>query len=141
MPAAPASRHLLLFDGECGFCDRMTRFVLKRDRQDAFRFAPLQGPAGRAWVARFGEDPDRLDTFRVVVGYEGPEPRLLSRGRAGLFVLRELGGVWTLGRALGVLPTRLLDWGYGVVARNRHRLARHDACRLPTPAERAKFLD
>lgn len=132
--------HLLLYDGDCGLCQRVTLFVLARDRRDAFRFAPLQGPAGRAWVTRFGEDPDDLSTFRVVADYATDRPRLLSRGRAGLFVLDQLGGAWRLANALRVLPTRVLDWGYGLVARNRHRLAPH-ACPVPPPGVRWKFLE
>lgn len=133
---------LLLYDGVCGLCDRLTRFVLKRDRRDRFRFASLQGAPGRAWVARFGKDPDDLTTFYVVVGHDGPAPRLLARGRAGLFVLKELGGVWALSRVLSILPTRVLDWGYERVARNRYRwFGKLDACLVPSPEARSKFLE
>lgn len=136
--AAPT--HLLLYDGECGFCHRGVSFVLRHDKRDRFRFAPLQSRAGRAWVARFGDDPDDIATVRIVVDHEGPAPRMLTRGRAGVFILDQLGGAWRAGNALRVLPTALLDWGYGLVARNRHRLA-GDACPLPPPEARWKFVD
>ena len=134
-----AATHLLLYDGECGLCNRLNHFVLKRDARDRFRFAALQGTLGRAWVARFGSDPDELETFRVIVDHDGPTPRMLSRGRAGIFVLDRLGGAWRLANALRVLPTPLLDWGYDLVARNRHRIA-GDACPAPPPGARWKFL-
>lgn len=135
-------RHLLLYDGECGLCDRLVRFVLRRDKRDRFRFASLQSPQGRGWVRRFGKDPDELSTFYAVADFEREDRRLLSRGRAALFVLDELGGAWRASRALGVLPTRLLDWGYDRVAKNRHRLfGRADRCPIPDPAVRRKFLD
>jgi predicted DCC family thiol-disulfide oxidoreductase YuxK len=62
-------RHLLLYDGECGLCNRLNRFVLRRDRRDRFRFAALQGEVGRAWAARLGRDPDDLSTFLVVADF------------------------------------------------------------------------
>ena len=34
---------VLLYDGLCGFCDRMVQFILKHDPGGAMRFAPLQG--------------------------------------------------------------------------------------------------
>lgn len=135
--------HLLLYDGECGLCDRLTQFVLKRDRHDRFRFAPLQSRVGRAWVQRFGRDSDDLDTFYVVAHYEDERKRrLLSRSDAGLFVLDELGGGWKAAKALRVFPRRLRDWGYDRIANNRHRLfGKHDACLLPAPGVRWKFLE
>ena len=44
---APA---VILYDGVCGFCDRTVRFVLQRDPDARFRFAPLQRVRrGRPW--------------------------------------------------------------------------------------------
>jgi predicted DCC family thiol-disulfide oxidoreductase YuxK len=43
---------------------------------------------------------------------------------------------------LGVLPTRLLDFGYGFVARRRYGwFGRYDACVLPPPEQRSRFID
>lgn len=120
----------------------MTRFLATRDRHDRLRFVALQSETGRAWVQRFGEDPDALTTFYVVVGFEGDAPRLLARGRAALFVLAALGWPWRAAGILRPLPTRLLDAAYGFVARRRYRwFGQLDACLVPTPALRAKFLD
>lgn len=45
---------LILFDGECGLCSRLVRFVAARDRAGRFRFVSLQGEAGRRECARLG---------------------------------------------------------------------------------------
>ena len=43
---------------------------------------------------------------------------------------------------LRVLPRWLRDLGYDLVARTRYRLfGRYDACPLPDPRHRARFLD
>jgi len=42
---------------------------------------------------------------------------------------------------LWIVPRPIRNWGYTVIARNRYRwFGRHVTCRLPTPAERARFL-
>ncbi|HET6346253.1 MAG TPA: DCC1-like thiol-disulfide oxidoreductase family protein, partial [Myxococcota bacterium] len=65
----------------------------------------------------------------------------LCRARAILTLLVQLGGPYRLLTPLGWLPTKLLDWGYGRVARLRYRIfGRLEACRLPTAAERSRFL-
>ena len=41
-----------------------------------------------------------------------------------------------------MVPRRLRDWGYNLVARTRYRIfGRYDACPLPTPETRSRFLD
>ena len=133
---------ILLYDGVCGLCNRSVQFVLKRDRLGIFRFAPLQGTYAADVLTRHGRDPARLDTVIVVLDPGQPTERLLSKARAALFVLKTLGGVWGATRVFGLLPDVLLNAGYDLVARSRYRLfGKLDACRLPDPATRARFLD
>jgi predicted DCC family thiol-disulfide oxidoreductase YuxK len=128
---------ILFYDGVCGLCDRLVQFVLRRDRRALFRFAPLQSDAALQTLGHFGKDPRDLNTVYALTS----DGRLLRKGRAVLWVLRQLGFPWSLAVAFGALPTAVLDWFYDRVARNRYRLfGRLDSCRLPSPAERARFL-
>jgi predicted DCC family thiol-disulfide oxidoreductase YuxK len=134
--------HLLLYDGDCGFCSRAVRFVLRRDHAAVFRFAPLQGPLAATLLPRFGADPGQLDTLLVVADLGGPGERLLRRGGAVLLVLDSLGGRWRrLGRMLRLVPRPVLDLGYRLVARVRHRLGGPgDRCELLGPELRNRFI-
>ncbi|MEN9798581.1 MAG: hypothetical protein RL653_2277 [Pseudomonadota bacterium] len=133
--------HLLFFDGTCGLCDGFVQFVLARDRMERFRFAPLQGELARATLARFGVDATALQTVYVLADRELGGERLLGRSDAVLFVLSQLPAPWCLGAAMRAVPRGLRDAVYGVVARHRYRVfGRTEACRLPSPSERARFL-
>jgi predicted DCC family thiol-disulfide oxidoreductase YuxK len=136
-------RHIIFFDGVCGLCDRAVQFVLPRDRRGRFLFAPLQSAIAVEKLAPFGVDASDLDSVFVLADARGSSPRLLARGRAILFILRELGGAWgVLARLAGVAPTVVIDWFYRRVARSRYRLfGKLDACRLPAAGERERFLD
>lgn len=139
---ATSAHHLLLFDGVCGLCDRLVQFVLRHDRVDRFRFAALQSPLAGNLLRGYDRDATDLDTVYVIADYGEPAAKLLSKGRAVLFVLAQLGGLWRLASVLRVLPRPLLDFGYDQIARRRYRwFGRYDACPVPTPATRAKFLD
>ena len=141
-PGTGDGRHLLLYDGVCGLCDRLVQFVLAHDRRGVFRFAQLQGATGRAIVERAGANPDDLTTFYVVRDYGTPRARTLVKGRAAIFVGRALGWPWKATGLFGVLPTAVLDWGYDVVARNRYRIfGRFDQCAIPRPEQRRRFVD
>jgi predicted DCC family thiol-disulfide oxidoreductase YuxK len=68
--------------------------------------------------------------------------RLLRKSRAVLFVLRQLGGFWAALSVLRLVPAPIADRVYDLVAAVRYRVfGRFEACRLPTPAERARFVD
>ncbi len=139
---ADASGPILLYDGVCGFCDASVRFLLKHDRREVFRFAPLQGEVAREILSRRGKDPSRLETVYVVLDPGQPSERLLPKSRAVLFVAGHLGGPWQVLRVFQVLPTRWLDWVYDRIASVRYRiLGKKDACLIPEAKARSRFLD
>lgn len=128
---------ILFYDGVCGLCDQMVQFVLTRDAGAVFRFAPLQGPTAAELLPPRGADPSKLDTVYVLTD----DDRLLRRSRAILYACGRLGWPWKGLRAFGLLPTFLTDLGYKAVAALRYRLfGKFDACRMPAPAEKARFL-
>ena len=65
------------------------------------------------------------------------------RGAAVLRVLRYLGGLWSvLAAVASIVPPFIRDWVYDLVARHRHQIIHGDtSCLLPTPEQRARFID
>lgn len=134
--------HLLLYDGVCGLCNWLVQLVLAHDPEGVFQFAALQSEVARRALAPYAANPDDLDTVYVIDSYKTPGARLLSRGRAALFVFSRLSGPWRLLRVLAVLPSPVLDWGYRLVARHRYRIfGKYDTCPLPDPVVRTRFID
>jgi predicted DCC family thiol-disulfide oxidoreductase YuxK len=133
---------VILYDGVCGLCNRSVQFLLKRDKRGALRFASLQSDFAAKVLGRHGIDPTDLDTFHLVVNYEQPDERVLSRGDAVLRAWRELGGSWkTLATIAQVTPRALRDLIYNLIARNRYRVfGKYDTCMLPDPKQRHRFL-
>lgn len=133
---------ILLYDGECGYCDSTVQKVLRRDKRGRFRFAPLQGEVGRSLMAKYGQNPDVLSTMALVLSPGQPGERMLLRGKAATTMYSMLGGWWALfPGSLRVLPAWFLDFFYSLVARNRFRISgRLETCRIPSPEERARFL-
>lgn len=127
---------LVLYDGQCGLCNHLVQFVLKHDRRGRFRFAALQSELGRGLLERHGLPADALDTFVLVDG-----GRAFIKSRAALRTVGGLDAPWPLLRAFSIVPGPLADGVYDFVARNRYRwFGRTDACILPSPEVRARFL-
>lgn len=127
---------VVFFDGLCGLCNHSINWLLAHDPNRRLRFAPLQGTlAGKALSPHLRE---RLDTLVFL-----RNGSIYVRTAAVSRILMTLGGPWAaLGALLWIIPSPLRDLGYRIVSRLRYRLfGKHDACRLPSPAERAVFLD
>jgi predicted DCC family thiol-disulfide oxidoreductase YuxK len=139
----PTGVDVLLYDGVCALCNGLVRFLLARDRERRFRYAPLQSEFARNALAPYGEDPGALSTVFLLQSFGQPDQRVLRRSRAALAAMRRLGGGWGLtAAALSVLPTLLLDVAYRVVAGRRYSIfGRYDSCPLPAPEHRSLFID
>jgi predicted DCC family thiol-disulfide oxidoreductase YuxK len=134
---AEATHPTLLFDGVCNLCSGSVQFILKRDTRGRFRFASLQSEAGRRLMAGHGLDPDALSS--VVLIEDG---RAYQESTAALRIARHLPGAWKLLRVFTVIPRPLRDAAYRLIARNRYRwFGKTEACWLPTPELRARFLE
>lgn len=134
-------RALLLYDGVCALCNGSVKFMMKRDRLDRFRYAPLQSELGREMLARF--DIHRFpDGVVLATDALTPGEGIYHRSDAISQSLQRLGAPWRLaGKLLAMLPRPLRDWGYGVVARYRYRLfGRYDTCPVPSPEQRSRLL-
>ena len=133
---APAAGPIIVFDGDCVLCSSWVRFLLRHDRDARYRFAAMQTRAGRALLVAHGLDPDDPSSFLLVDGEQAwKDTDAIRRVVAGL------GGIWRLAHALALLPRGLRDRVYRLVARNRYRwFGRNEACFLPTPEQRARFI-
>jgi len=124
MTAPEHTGPVLLFDGECGLCQRVVRRLLRLDHRARLRFAPLQGPAAQAFLRTHGLPATDFDSLVFVpdwAGRDSPEFKLRTAG--AIAALRVCGGVGrVLAGGLAMFPAAWRDAGYRLVARWRHRV-------------------
>jgi predicted DCC family thiol-disulfide oxidoreductase YuxK len=131
-----AAEPLVLYDGTCGLCARSVRWILRHERDNTIHFAPLQGPTAAAVREKFTNIPSSIDT---VVYVEGDRAHL--RSKAFLYLARHLRAPWSWAYAVRWFPAFVLNLGYRLIAAVRYRIfGRVDACELPSPENRARFL-
>jgi predicted DCC family thiol-disulfide oxidoreductase YuxK len=139
----PDAAPLVLFDGVCNMCNGVVNFIIDHDPGARLRFASLQSSAARAAVARSGGAPG------VVAGDADPETillveggRVFERSTAALRIARYLPWPYRAIYVLVIVPRPLRDVVYSWIARNRYRwFGKSDACRVPTPELRARFVE
>ena len=134
---------VVFYDGVCGLCNRLVQFLLKRDARGRLRFARLQGDLARKELLPQGYDPADLDSVFVIAEWGSPHQRVLTRSRAVLHAGSRLGGGWGIAARIGqIVPIAIADRVYRFVARRRYRVfGKFDACPLPRPEWRERFLE
>lgn len=139
-PAMPL-RAVIVFDGVCVLCNGWVRFLLRHDRRQRYRFAAMQGDAGRRLLAGNGLDPDDPMSFLLIEYDRGPMPRIATDTDAMQRVLVGLGGAWRMAAVIVLLPRGLRDRLYRLIARNRYRwFGRRDACFVPGHDQAWRFI-
>jgi predicted DCC family thiol-disulfide oxidoreductase YuxK len=135
---------VMLFDGECGLCQRLVRVLLGLDRRGRLRFAPLQGPAAQGYLRQHGLPATDFESMILVPDWarrDATPP--LRQTDAAIAALREVGGIGRVAAAIfRMVPGVGRDAGYRLVARWRRRFfgaARAGA--LARPEWSGRFLD
>jgi predicted DCC family thiol-disulfide oxidoreductase YuxK len=128
---------VILFDGVCNVCSGSVRFILPRDRQARFRFASLQSSAAERLLTACGRASATLDSLVLI-----DDGRCYERSDAVLRIARYLPFPWSLASGLRIIPRPIRDGLYGFFAAHRYRwFGKKDACELPPPGWRERFLD
>ena len=135
---APDKPLIVIYDGRCGLCHQSVRHILKWDHHDRFQFAANTSEAGKSLLFRAGMASDPPPESIVVI----ENGKAFTESEAVLMIAQKLGGLHGLLVVGWIVPKRIRNWLYKRIARNRYRIfGQYDECRLPSQAERSKFLD
>ncbi len=133
----PEDTAIVLFDGLCNLCSGSVQFIIKRDPLGIFQFASLQSDVGLQKLEKFKIDKNLLHSIILIKG-----DQFFQRSDAALEIARKLSGVWPILYGFKILPRFLRDGIYNWIARNRYRFfGKKDACWIPTPELKARFID
>ena len=105
--------HILLYDGDCGFCKLAVRWLLRLDRRGCLRPEAIQGAEGRALLSEVPE-AQRLESAHVLT----PDGTLHSGAAAAAPLARLLPGASIAARLFLRFPSAT-DRVYRWVAQHR----------------------
>lgn len=132
------NKKIILFDGVCNLCNRSIQFIIKHDKEDVFRFAPLQSDIGHRLVLERNIDTAKGDSIILIE----PGVAYYTKAVAALKIGQSFGGAWKMLNVLNLIPSVLQNIVYDLIAKNRYRwFGKTEECMVPTPEISAKFLD
>lgn len=126
---------IVLFDGDCGLCQKSARWLAHRDKGDRLRFASQQAEAARAWMEQATEVQAGLDT--IVLYSAG---KIYYQSDAVLRIAGMLGFPWSWAKLLLAVPRCIRDPLYQWIARNRKRWFAADVCVLADDAVTRRLI-
>ena len=139
IPSPKPAGQPIFYDGHCGLCHGLVRFVLSEDQSaHPFSFAPLQGEQIKRSIA----DDVRSELPDSVVVVE-ENKNVLTRSTAVIYVLKRLGGLWFfVAASLSLVPRGLRDLAYDAIASVRKKIfgTTEEVCPLVPSPLRARFL-
>jgi predicted DCC family thiol-disulfide oxidoreductase YuxK len=137
MENLPRDKKIILFDGICNLCDASIQYIIKKDKNDVFRFVALQSDLGKEIISYIKIDISKIDS---IILYE-PKIAYYYKAEAALRIAKELGGTVSLLSIFRFLPNGLTNFVYDYVAKNRYKwYGKKEECFIPTPELKAKFL-
>jgi predicted DCC family thiol-disulfide oxidoreductase YuxK len=111
---------VLLYDGECGLCNAVVRFILRHDKAGTVHFAPLQSGPAQDYLRSNGLPEDDFDSLVFVNDWARKEEGYLLRTSGALAAFEAMGGPWSAVSRLQAVPVWLRDGVYRLISKTRY---------------------
>jgi predicted DCC family thiol-disulfide oxidoreductase YuxK len=137
MESLPKNKKIILFDGVCNLCDASVQFIIKHDAKDIFRFVAIQSELGQEIIKYLRIDTSKTDS---IILYE-PGIAYYYKAEAALRIAKELKSWHSILYGFMFIPDGIKNSVYDYIAKNRYKwYGKKEACMIPTPELKAKFL-
>ena len=125
----------ILFDGVCSLCQSSIRYVLRNDKEKKFKFTPIQGEFAKTKLKQ-----NEINTLDSIVLFD--DKKVYYKSNAVLKICVILGGWHKLFYIGYLVPKKLRDWAYELIAKKRYSwFGKHDRCMIPDKKIKSRFLD
>jgi len=129
------SRHIVIFDGVCNFCNSSVNFIIKRDPTGIFAFTPMQSGLAKELMRKHNINTS-IDTFMLI-----KNDQCYVFSTAALEITKGLTGFWYLFNGFRIVPVVIRDFIYKAFARNRYVLfGKREICIVPNDEVRSRFV-
>ncbi|NNF81414.1 MAG: DUF393 domain-containing protein [Flavobacteriaceae bacterium] len=134
----PNNKYLILFDGICNLCNNSVNYIIRKDKRNRFVFAAIQSEIGGKIISELNIDTSKTDSIILLRN----ESEYYFKSTAALKIAKDLQFPTNLAIVFLVIPAFIRNWVYDIIARNRYKwYGKREACMIPTPELKAKFLE
>jgi predicted DCC family thiol-disulfide oxidoreductase YuxK len=129
------AEQIILFDGVCNFCNGSVNFLIKRDPNGIFKFAPLQSEIGQQLITK-NNITGEIDSIILV-----KENIVYIKSDALIEIIKELKWYWKMLIIVKIIPKKFRDLLYDLIANNRYKwFGKRDSCMIPDENVKSRFI-
>ena len=130
------TQKIVFFDGFCALCNGSVKWIVNRDKNRVFKYAPLQGVTAEQKIKMTFD----LHFPSSIVLLDGDT--VYTKSSAAIRVAKELPAPWNALTILWIIPRPIRNWVYGVIAKYRYSVfGKYETCTIPSVEEQGLFLD
>jgi predicted DCC family thiol-disulfide oxidoreductase YuxK len=128
-------KHIIFFDSDCLFCNKIMRTIFEKDRKNKFHFASLDNHRLTESLG-IGNQHDKKSIVYYRMG------KVFSLSSAVIKIAYDLGGIYkSISFCMKFVPSPLLNLGYNIIANNRYRISQNVECELPSETMKSRILN
>jgi predicted DCC family thiol-disulfide oxidoreductase YuxK len=137
MSISKENSKVILFDGVCNLCNNSVKFIIKNDKRDIFKFAPLQSEYGINVQNRHNINTNEINSIILING-----EKIFTKSNAALRIAKDLGAPYFIFYIFIVIPVFIRNFIYDFIAKNRYKwFGKMESCMIPSNELKSKFFD
>ncbi len=125
----------IIYDGNCGFCNKTIMFIAKNDRNNSFNFVSSLSVFGKKILKKYNIKGLEKTTIILI-----KENKIYSKSTAIKKIMLELPYYKLIGFLMFVFPKKIADYGYDFISKNRKLIIKNTTCEIPSSEIRKKFI-
>ena len=126
----------IIFDGECGFCNKIIMFIARNDKNNTFKFISSLSELGTKILLMNKIKGMEKSTIILVEN----ENEIYTKSLAIRKVLLKITYYKMVGYLMFLFPKKLSDYVYDLISKNRKLIIKNNICEIPNSEIRKKFI-
>jgi predicted DCC family thiol-disulfide oxidoreductase YuxK len=115
---------IVIFDGDCAFCNHSVLFILKRDKKKQLLVCPSQSEEGKALIEKYGITTRPEDSLLFI-----EDNKVHDYSSAALHIAKYLNGFYPLLFVFGIaVPPFIRNGVYRWIAKRRKKIIKGNTC-------------
>ena len=137
MSISKKNTKVILFDGVCNLCNNSVKFIIKNDKRNIFKFAPLQGKYGIKIQNSYNINTTQINSIILVDG-----EKTFTKSSAALRIAKDLRAPFFMLYVFIIIPVFIRNFVYDLIAKNRYKwFGKMESCMIPSNELKSKFFD
>lgn len=136
------NKNLVIYDDLCVVCSGLINFVVKRDKDDKYRFAPIGKKIHQEILNKMDEQHKHIDSVILVTNYGTQDESILLQSEAIIFLMNDLTFFGKILMYTRFVPLSIRDFFYHAFSQVRYKFfGKKTECDLIPPTIKYKFLE